>query len=63
LVVFNSGDFLEIALYKSNIETVGSASTLLGLSIMNSVSINFITKPVNSAENEVLQNTSKVRDF
>lgn len=42
LVVFNSGDFLEIALYKSNSTTVGSASSLMGLGIMDTVSINFI---------------------
>ncbi|MCL6296051.1 SAM hydrolase/SAM-dependent halogenase family protein [Jejuia spongiicola] len=42
LVVFNSGDFLEIALYKSNTTTVGSASSLMGLGIMDAVSINFI---------------------
>jgi len=42
LVVFNSGGFLEIALYKSNSTTVGSASSLMGLGIMDSVSINFI---------------------
>lgn len=42
LVVFNSGGFLEIAVFKSNPSTVGSASTLLGLGIMDAVSINFI---------------------
>ncbi len=42
LVVFNSGSFLEIALYKSNTTTVGSASSLMGLGIMDAVSINFI---------------------
>lgn len=42
LVIFNSGDFLEIAVYKSNPATVGSASSLLGLDIMNSVTVNFI---------------------
>ncbi|MEP3838516.1 MAG: SAM-dependent chlorinase/fluorinase [Algibacter sp.] len=46
LVVFNSGDFLEIAVYKSNSATVGSASTLLGLGIMDAVSIRFEPKPV-----------------
>lgn len=44
LVVFNSGDFLEIALYKSNSTTVGSASSLMGLGIMDTVSVNFIKK-------------------
>ena len=46
LVVFNSGDFLEIAVYKSNSATVGSASTLMGLNLMDTVSVSFITKPV-----------------
>lgn len=41
LVVFNSGGFLEIAIYKSNTATVGSASSLLGLGIMDAVSVNF----------------------
>ena len=41
LVVFNSGGFLEIALYKSNTTTVDSASSLMGLGIMDAVSINF----------------------
>ena len=42
LVVFNSGNFLEIAVYKSNSTTVGSASTLMGLNLMDTVSINFL---------------------
>ncbi|MBU3821532.1 SAM-dependent chlorinase/fluorinase [Flavobacteriaceae bacterium XHP0103] len=41
LVVFNSGGFLEIAVYKSNPTTVGSASTLMGLNLMDTVSVNF----------------------
>ncbi|WP_159019387.1 S-adenosyl-l-methionine hydroxide adenosyltransferase family protein [Algibacter sp. L3A6] len=41
LVVFNSGGFLEISVFKSNPSTVGSASTLLGLGIMDAVSVNF----------------------
>ena len=45
LVVFNSSGFLEIALYKSNPEMAGSASSLLGLKVMDSVLINF--KPFN----------------
>lgn len=46
LVVFNSGGFLEIAVYKSNPATVGSASSLLGLSIMNTITVNFISAPI-----------------
>ena len=42
LVVFNSGNFLEIAVYKSNSATVGSASTLMGLGLMDAVSVNFL---------------------
>ena len=40
VVVFNSSNYLEIALYKSNTETVGSASTLMGLKQMDTVTIN-----------------------
>ncbi|MEN3322335.1 SAM-dependent chlorinase/fluorinase [Mariniflexile soesokkakense] len=46
LVVFNSGDFLEIAVYKSNSATVGSASTLMGLGLMDAVSVNFSTESI-----------------
>ncbi|MDP5081829.1 MAG: SAM-dependent chlorinase/fluorinase [Winogradskyella sp.] len=41
LVVFNSSGYLEIAVYKSNCKTVGSASSLMGLKIMDTVSVNF----------------------
>ncbi len=41
LVVFNSSKYLEIAVYKSNSATVGSASTLMGLNLMDTVTINF----------------------
>ncbi len=46
LVVFNSSDFLEIALYKSNPETHGSAASLMGLKVMDTISIDFIPNPV-----------------
>jgi len=46
LVVFNSGGFLEIAIFKSNPSTVGSASTLFGLGIMDAVSVNFSATPL-----------------
>ncbi|MBP0905806.1 S-adenosyl-l-methionine hydroxide adenosyltransferase family protein [Mariniflexile gromovii] len=46
LVVFNSGGFLEIAVYKSNSATVGSASTLMGLSLMDAVSVSFSTDSI-----------------
>ena len=41
LVVFNSSNFLEIAVYKSDSATVGSASTLMGLKMRDTVTINF----------------------
>ena len=41
LLVFNSSNYLEIAIYKSNIHTVGSASTLMGLKMMDTITINF----------------------
>ena len=41
LVGFNSSDYLEIAMYKSNKATVGGASTLMGLEMMDSVTISF----------------------
>lgn len=41
LVVFNSSNYLEIAVYKSNMATVGSASSLMGLNLMDTVTINF----------------------
>ncbi len=42
LVVFNASEFLEIAVYKSNTETVGSASSLMGLKLRDTVTVNFI---------------------
>lgn len=41
LVVFNASDYLEIAVYKSNCTTVGSASTLMGLTTMDTVTVTF----------------------
>jgi S-adenosylmethionine hydrolase len=41
MVVFNSSDYLEIAIYKSNLQSVGGASSLLGLKVMDTVTINF----------------------
>lgn len=41
LVVFNASDYLEIAVYKSNCATVGSASTLMGLRAMDTVTVTF----------------------
>ncbi|RAJ16387.1 SAM hydrolase/SAM-dependent halogenase family protein [Olleya aquimaris] len=42
LVVFNSSNCLEIAIYKSNNQTVGSASSLMGLALRDTVTINFL---------------------
>ncbi|GAB4166053.1 MAG: SAM-dependent chlorinase/fluorinase [Winogradskyella sp.] len=44
LVVFNSSGYLEIAVYKSNCSTVGSASTLMGLKTMDTVTVNFLPR-------------------
>lgn len=41
LMLFNASNFLEIAIYKSNPETVGAASTLLGLTYREPVTIEF----------------------
>ncbi|MCA0153873.1 SAM hydrolase/SAM-dependent halogenase family protein [Winogradskyella vincentii] len=41
MVVFNSSNYLEIAVYKSNCSTTGSASTLMGLKTMDTVTVNF----------------------
>lgn len=41
LVLFNSSNYLEIAIYKSDNSTVGSASTLMGLQMRDTVTINF----------------------
>ena len=41
LAVFNSGNYIELAIYKSNPSTVGSASSLLGLTIRDAITINF----------------------
>ncbi|WP_111307415.1 SAM hydrolase/SAM-dependent halogenase family protein [Confluentibacter sediminis] len=46
LVVFNSGGFLEIAVYRSNPTTVGGASSLMGLNLMDTVSVNFVATPL-----------------
>ncbi|WP_147678540.1 SAM hydrolase/SAM-dependent halogenase family protein [Algibacter pacificus] len=53
LVVFNSGGFLEIALFKSNPKTNGSASTLLGLGIMDTVTVNFTSTPIDTTKTHI----------
>lgn len=42
LTVFNASNYLEIAVYKSNSDTIGSASTLLGLKMRDTVTVNFL---------------------
>lgn len=41
LAIFNSSDYIELAIYKSNPNTVGGASTLFGLNLMDTVTIKF----------------------
>ena len=41
MVLFNSSNFLEISIYKSNLDTVGGASTLLGLQYRDTITVNF----------------------
>ena len=42
IALFNSSGYLELAIYKSNPSTVGSASTLFGLDYRDAVSITFV---------------------
>lgn len=48
LALFNSSELLEIAVYKSNLASVGGASSLLGLNYRDTITIDFI----DSAKNE-----------
>lgn len=41
LALFNSANYLEIAMYKSNLNTVGAASSLLGLNYRDVITIKF----------------------
>jgi S-adenosylmethionine hydrolase len=41
LSIFNSAGFIEIAIYRSNLETVGGASNLLGLKYRDQLTITF----------------------
>jgi S-adenosylmethionine hydrolase len=41
LAIFNSAGFLEIAIYRSNLDTVGGATTLLGLSYRDTITVEF----------------------
>ncbi len=42
LALFNSSGFIELAIYKSDLNTVGSASSLLGLDYRDTIIINFL---------------------
>lgn len=42
LAIWNSSEYLELAVYKSNPLSVGGASSLFGLSFRDSISINFL---------------------
>lgn len=41
LAIFNSANFLEISIYRSNLTTVGGASSLLGLNYRDSITVRF----------------------
>jgi len=41
LAIFNSADYLEIAIFRSNLKNVGGASTLLGLNYRDTITIKF----------------------
>lgn len=43
LALFNSAGYLEVAIYRSNLQTVGGASTLLGLEYRDVISIEFLS--------------------
>lgn len=42
LALYNSSDYIELAIYKSDLNTVGGASTLLGLGYRDTITINFL---------------------
>jgi S-adenosylmethionine hydrolase len=42
LALFNSSEYIELAIYKSDLNTVGGASTLLGLEYRDTITINFL---------------------
>ncbi|OIQ38586.1 MAG: hypothetical protein BM563_06020 [Bacteroidetes bacterium MedPE-SWsnd-G1] len=41
LIIFNSSDFIEVSIYRSNMKTVGGASSLLGLDYRDQLTITF----------------------
>ncbi len=42
LALFNTSDYIELAIYKSDLNTVGGASSLLGLDYRDTITISFI---------------------
>ena len=42
LAIFNSANFLEISMYRSNLKTVGGASSLLGLNYRDTITVRFL---------------------
>lgn len=46
LALFNSAEFLEIAIYRSNLDTVGGANSLLGIAYRDVITIDFINEPL-----------------
>lgn len=42
LALFNSSGFIELAIYKSNLTTVGGASSLLGMDYRDTITVNFL---------------------
>ena len=44
LILFNSVDYLQCSIYKSDLQTVGGASSLLGINISDMVSVRFTDK-------------------
>lgn len=42
LALFNSAGYIELAIYKSNLDTVGGASTLLGLGYRDTITVEFL---------------------
>ncbi|MGY0425795.1 MAG: SAM hydrolase/SAM-dependent halogenase family protein [Polaribacter sp.] len=44
LAIFNATGYLEIAIYRSNLDTVGGASSLLGLEYRDSIIVEFINE-------------------
>ena len=41
LAIFNSSEYIELAIFKSNLTTVGGASTLLGLDYRDTIMVDF----------------------